>query len=56
MIIDVQPKINNNIKQIYVLNSNFMFNTILNIVWPFLDDKIKDLIITVDKLPFETTF
>ena len=43
----------NNIKQIYILNSNFMFNTILNIVWPFLDDKIKDLIIMVDKLPFD---
>jgi hypothetical protein len=46
----------NNIKQIYILNSNFIFNTILNIVWPFLDDKIKDLIISVDKLPFDVTF
>ena len=43
-----------NIKQIYILNSNFIFNIILNIIYPFLDDKIKDLIITIDKLPFET--
>jgi hypothetical protein len=43
----------NKIKQIYILNSNYIFNIILNIIWPFLDDKIKDLIITVDKLPFE---
>ena len=42
-----------NIKQIYVLNSNFIFNIILNIIYPFLDEKIKDLIITTDKLPFE---
>ena len=42
-----------NIKKIYVLKPNFIFNIILNIVYPFLDDKIKDLIITTDKLQFE---
>jgi hypothetical protein len=43
----------NNIKQIYILNSNFVLNIILNIIWPFLHDNIKDLIITVDELPFK---
>ena len=42
-----------NIKQIYVLNSNFIFNIMLNIVYPFLNEKVKDLIITINKLPFE---
>jgi len=41
-----------NIKQIYIINSNFVLNIILNIIWPFLDDKIKDLIIITDDLPF----
>ena len=46
----------NSIKQIYILNSNFVLNIILNLVWPFLDDNIKDLIITTDELPFRVSF
>ena len=48
----ISEKYLHNIKQIYVINSNFVLNIILNIVWPFLNDKIKSLIITTDKLPF----
>ena len=48
----ISEKYVHNIKQIYVINSNFVLNIILNIIWPFLDDKIKDLIIISDDLPF----
>jgi len=45
-----------NIKQIYILNSNFVITIILNFIWPFLNDRIKDRIITVDQLPFSVSF
>ena len=48
----ISEKYMHNIKQIYVINSNFVLNIILNIVWPFLHDKIKDLIIITNELPF----
>ena len=41
----VSNKYMHNIKQIYIINPNFIINIIINFIWPFLNDKIKDLII-----------
>ena len=41
----VSTKYMHNIKKIYVINSNYVINIILNFVWPFLNDKLKNLII-----------
>jgi len=48
----ISEKYIHNIKQIYIINSNFVLNIILNIIWPFLHDNIKDLVIITDELPF----
>jgi hypothetical protein len=49
----ISDKYMHNIKQIYIININFALNIIMNFLWPFLSDKLKDLIIITDKLPFE---
>ena len=42
----------NNVRQIYIINCNNIINIILNLIWPFIDSKIKNLIIKTDILPF----
>jgi len=52
----ISEKYMHNIKQIYVINANYILTIILNFIWPFLNDKLKDLIIIDDDLPFEVNF
>lgn len=52
----ISEKFSHNIRQIYIINANYILTIILNFIWPFLSDKIKDLIIIDDKLPFEVNF
>jgi hypothetical protein len=41
----ISEKFIHNIKQIYIINTNYVLNIILNFIWPFLSNKLKDLII-----------
>ena len=52
----ISEKYMHNIKQIYVINANYLLTIILNFIWPFLNDKLKDLIIIDNELPFEVNF
>ena len=45
----ISEKYSHNLQQIYIINSNYILNIILNFIWIFLNDKIKDLLIISDK-------
>lgn len=51
-IAELINKKSENLKQIYIINCNNILNIILNLIWPFIDNKIKDLMIKTDILPF----